>query len=45
MAGMRDGVIHFYFGVSYEKVWRSVAVDMPAIRPMVEQILRDLEAE
>lgn len=44
MAGMRDRVIHFYFGVSYEKVWRTVKVDLPAIRPLVEQVLRDLES-
>jgi len=44
MAGMRDRVIHFYFGVSYEKVWRTVKVDIPTIRPLVEQVLRDLES-
>lgn len=44
MAGMRDRVIHFYFGVSYEKVWRTVKVDIPAIRPLIAQVLRDLES-
>lgn len=42
MAGMRDRVIHFYLGVSYEKVWRTVKEDIPAIRPLVEQVLREI---
>ena len=43
MAGMRDRLIHLYFGVSYEKVWRSVKEDIPAIKPLIVQILRDPE--
>ena len=44
MAGMRDKVIHFYFGVNWELVWLVVKERIPAIRPLLEQILRDLEA-
>jgi len=44
MAGMRDRVIHFYFGVSYDKVWWTVKEDIPAIRPLVEQALREMGA-
>jgi len=43
MAGMRDRVIHFYFGVNYEKIWRTVTADIPAARPLVEKALRELE--
>lgn len=43
MAGMRDRLIHLYFGVSHEKVWRAVKEDIPAIKPLIEQTLRDLE--
>lgn len=45
MAGMRDKVIHFYFGVDREAVWLAVKDRIPAIKPLVEQILRDLEAQ
>lgn len=45
MAGMRDKVIHFYFGVDKEIVWLVVTERIPALRPLMEQILRDLEAQ
>lgn len=45
MAGMRDKVIHFYFGVNPETVWLVVAERIPELRPQIEQILRDLEEE
>lgn len=45
MAGMRDKVIHFYFGVDREVVWLVVKERIPALRPSIEQILGDLEAQ
>ena len=45
MAGMRDKLIHFYFGVDREAVWIAVKERIPAISPIFEQILRDLEKE
>lgn len=29
MAGMRDKVIHFYFGVNLEIVWLTITEDIP----------------
>lgn len=43
MAGMRDKVIHFYFGVDKEAVWLVVKERIPALKPVMEQILRDTE--
>lgn len=43
MAGMRDKVIHFYFGVDKETVWLVVKDRIPTILPLIEEILRDLE--
>lgn len=43
MAGMRDKLIHFYFGVDREAVWVAVKERIPVIRPLFEQILRDLD--
>ena len=43
MAGMRDKVIHLSFGVDREAVWIAVKDRIPAIKPLIEQILKDLE--
>ena len=40
MAGMRDRVIHFYFGVSNEKIWHTIKDDLPTVRPLLEQIVK-----
>ncbi len=45
MAGMRDKVIHFYFGVDREAVWLVAKERIPAIKPIIEQVLRDLEEQ
>ena len=42
MAGMRDKLIHFYFGVDYEILWKVIKEDLPAVRPQVERMLRDM---
>ena len=45
MAGMRDKLIHFYFGVDLEIVWQTVTVRIPAIEPLIEICLNDLKRE
>ena len=40
--GMRDKLIHGYFGVDLEVVWDTVQQDLPILRPVVTQILNDL---
>ena len=42
MAGTRDKLIHFYFGVDREAVWLVVKERIPGLKPLIEQILRDL---
>jgi len=41
MAGMRDRLIHAYFGVDYELVWEVVQVQVPQLRQALEAILSD----
>lgn len=39
MAGMRDKLIHFYFGVKYDLVWSTIKDVIPQIRPVLIEIL------
>ena len=39
MTGMRDKVIHQYFGVNIEVVWRTVHEDFPPLREAILRIL------
>ncbi len=43
MAGMRDRIIHGYDNVDYQIVWEVVKKDIPAIKPLVQKVLRDFE--
>jgi uncharacterized protein with HEPN domain len=39
MAGMRDRLIHGYFGVDYDVVWDAVTNNVPVLRREIEEIL------
>jgi uncharacterized protein with HEPN domain len=39
MAGMRDKLIHFYMGVKYELVWRTIKDVIPQIKPVLRQMI------
>lgn len=41
MAGMRDVVIHEYFGVSIEMVWNVAHKDLPEIKNLIEKIITE----
>lgn len=43
MAGMRDKVIHFYFGVDKEVIWFVVKERIPDLKPVISRLLRELE--
>ena len=43
MAGMRDKFIHEYFGVKLSIVWRTVKEEISPLKPIFEEILKDLE--
>jgi uncharacterized protein with HEPN domain len=43
MAGMRDRLIHGYFGVDYELVWEVVTTHVPALSRHIDSALADDE--
>lgn len=43
MAGMRNKLIHEYFGVDIKKVWNTVKKDIPNLKPLFDKILKDFE--
>ncbi|MFA5343632.1 MAG: DUF86 domain-containing protein [Kiritimatiellia bacterium] len=43
MAGMRDKLIHEYFGVNIRVIWKTVKEDIPLVKPIIEQMVRDMQ--
>ena len=42
IAGMRDKIIHFYFGVNWDIVWQTVKDKLPQLKEKVENIFREM---
>jgi len=45
MTGMRNKLIHEYFGIDIEILWKVVKEDLPAVRPSVEKMLIEMDGE
>ncbi|MDZ7336978.1 MAG: DUF86 domain-containing protein [candidate division KSB1 bacterium] len=41
MAGMRDKLIHFYFGVDQRLVWQAITRRLPQVKQQVVKVLED----
>jgi len=42
IAGMRDKVVHQYFGVNLQVLWDTVQQDLPRLQPAIAQMLHNL---
>lgn len=42
IAGLRDVLIHAYFGVKLERVWNVVKKDLPDLEKQIEKILKQI---
>ncbi|MEW6621434.1 MAG: DUF86 domain-containing protein [bacterium] len=41
MAGLRDKLIHFYFGVDWDTVWDVITKEIPELKVRLEALLRE----
>ncbi len=43
MAGMRDKLIHEYFGVDLKRAWKTTKEDLPPLKLLLKEILKNWE--
>ena len=41
MAGMRDKLIHEYFGVNHEVLWKTAKEDIPPVQQLIAMVLEE----
>lgn len=44
MAGMRDRLIHFYFGIKYELVWHTIKDIIPNVKTLLQGIIDEIKS-
>lgn len=44
MSGMRDKLIHEYFGIDLEIIWKTVKEELPLIKPLILEIFKEFES-
>jgi uncharacterized protein with HEPN domain len=42
MAGIRNKIAHEYFGVDVEVIWNTVKENIPQLKPLINDMLRDM---
>lgn len=45
IVGMRDKLMHHYFGVNLETVWKTVKEDIPVLKKQIQKIKENLKED
>ncbi len=45
IAGTRDKLIHEYFGVNPQVLWKAVKEDIPPLKDSIKQLLQQMDKE
>jgi len=45
IAGTRDKIAHFYFGIDYEIVWQIIKEELPHIKPVIKKMLEEIRED
>ncbi|MGA1795753.1 MAG: DUF86 domain-containing protein [bacterium] len=45
LAGMRDKIIHYYFGVNWDIVWATIQEKIPQLKEGIETIIDEIEKD
>ena len=43
ISGMRDKLIHEYFGVSNQIVWETIIKDIPTLKSQIENVIKEFD--
>lgn len=43
IAGMRDKLVHYYFGVDWDVVWDTMVNELPTLKGQIEAVLREID--
>lgn len=42
-SGMRNYLIHEYFNVDYDEVWKTLKEDLPALKLQIQEVIKEFE--
>jgi uncharacterized protein with HEPN domain len=45
IAGMRDKLVHEYFGIRYDVVWETIELRLPSLRVAIKKIMDQMDEE
>jgi uncharacterized protein with HEPN domain len=43
IAGMRDKIVHYYFGVNWDILWDVIETKIPGLRKQIKELLKEAE--